>query len=267
MKKGMRMPPLVAILALILGACGTPPQVVTVSPSAPVAETAALSKAAAAVGAASRANEQNPAGLPKTAVSSELSVANAALPEPSAADAAAAQARVDLVLAGKLDEAQKAYAAAQTEAANLRAQVERERAENAATLKATFERLEREKNAAVQAAKDEAAREQRRLLNLIFHGVGGVLVLAGIGCFTFLSAVPFAGPRVGLGLIAAGAMSIGAGLAVNWALSNPWIVWLFVGLGGAVVLVVVGMALVNHWRDANQPAPAKPDPVVTGFSQ
>lgn len=239
MKTSLR---LVALLALAgcVSAPLPPPQV---SPTPPVVEATLASKVSAAIEGAKLANESNPDGLPKQAVERELKIASAPLPPPTATDLNAAIDRVELMIAGKLDEADKAYAMAQSEIMSLKEQLIKERAAAAIKLQSEINRLEKEKVDAVRAAKDEAEKEQRRLLNFIFHGCGALLVLVGVGCFTFLSSIPFLGPRIGLMLISAGAASIGAGIAVNWVLSHAWVLWIAIGVP---LLVAIAFAFVNH---------------------
>lgn len=250
---------LLSISSIFLGGCGhgfviTPSE----GPSALHAgalDDAAQSKAAAAVAAATLANEQNPAGNAQAATAGELSVASANLPVAKPEDAKESIERVQKALKGDLESARAEWAKARGEAVTLQAELAKAESdaklERAASAEA-FTRRQRELQDQIDGEKAKAERAQRRLLNIIFHGGGASLVLLGIGCFTFLSAVPFAGPRVGVAFIVAGAASIAAGVVANYALSNPWIVWLSVGVG-LLALVGVAIGYANHFWQKSAP--------------
>jgi hypothetical protein len=258
----------------LLGSCSHR----TVSPPAPIIVTGqaapsdakagklvddAASKVSASVRAAEHANALSAESPAKSAVAGELSVAHAILPEPSATDAGEALERVNAALRGDLVKAQTGWQAAAGEAAKLRADLtstqaaaQRERDEAAAQLNAReslwsakFTEIQKQADERVASAKAAAEAEQRHLLNIIFHGGGAILVLAGIACLTVLLSLPLAGPKVGCGLIAAGAFSISAGIAVNWMLAHPW-----VPIVGVCVPLFAALALAysNHWHAKTQ---------------
>lgn len=270
----------IAALCLLTGCLGpfrhkvTPPAPISISgvPAPSDAKASkiiddAASKVSASVRAAARANDANPDGAAKTATAGELSVAQSILPEPSAADAAAAFERVNNALRGDLTKAQAQWQQASGEAATLRANLassqaaaERERADAAAKLNAreaewsaTFQKLQADADARVVAAKAQAEAEQRRLLNWIFHGVGAACVVLGILSLTLLSSIPQLGSKIGWGLICAGVSSISFGIAVDWVLSHPWIPVVVIG---ALLLVCAVLFVANHWHHTNQPAKA-----------
>lgn len=210
----------------------------------------AQSKAAASVIAATVANEQNPPGPPQEATAAELSIAQAALPAPTAEDVAAALARTNAALAGDLDSARAAWKAAQSEAEQLRSRVaaleaaaEREKIKNEAEIL----KLQR----ALKDSEDAAFNAQRRMINWICIGGSALLFVGGIGCFTFLSSIPWLGPRIGLALLASGAGLIVFGVVANWILSHP--IWASV-IVGAPLLFAVGLAVSNHFHD-KRPTP------------
>lgn len=212
-------------------------------------EDKAASRAAASVQAAGVANASNPVGVPQEATAGELKVAASNLPSPAPEDASAALERVNKALRGDLEAARKDWEGAQSEAAQLQARLsaaeteaERERLAGAARL----ESIKADYEARIEKAMDEGDRQQQRLLNWIFVGGGGLLILAGVGCFTFLSGLPYVGPRIGLMLIAAGAATIAIGQAVRWVLDHPWVIW----AGIAVPLAAAAAFLVaNRWHD------------------
>lgn len=276
----MNIAPIVIGTCLLLSGCASPfhrihtpsPLTVTATPG-PSAERvdrlsqASQSKAAAATRAAQKANEQSTDSAPKTVVAGELSVVAANLPEPRAEDLVIALDRANAGLRGDLKTAQAGWNSAQSEAVQLRTQLSqaqldatKEREQSAAVQnareaqwKATFDKLQKEADERVRLAQEKAEQEQRHMLNWIFHGAGAVLVLLGVLCFTLFSSLPFAGPKVGMSLIAAGAASISAGIAVNWVLSHPWIMVIIIGvpLIGAAVL-----AYANHWHGTSVPKTA-----------
>lgn len=88
------------------------------------AQTAQLSHAAAAVGAAKFANQANPEGLPKTATAGELNVADANLPQAKPEDAREALARVNAALTGQLAAAQKAWQEAENQGNVLQSRID-----------------------------------------------------------------------------------------------------------------------------------------------
>lgn len=196
-----------------------------VAPEAP-SLGAAQSKAAAAVAAAQLANSHNPEGLPKEATDRELTVAAAALPAPEPADLTEANERVMLVLAGRLEDAAKRYAAAESEAARLRQQIERERAESEARIKQILADSERR----VKAAQEQAEREAYLRVVTVFAGIGGIIAVGGL-------ALALTGwNRMGVLGIPAGILIGGSGLL--WG--KPWFLWT---VGGGVILTCVAIGI------------------------
>jgi hypothetical protein len=137
-------------VAIMLAGCHSP----MASPETPAeakldsAQMKQLSAAAAAVDAANVANQANPDGLPKTAVSGELEVADANLPPASAADGKTALNRVNEALAGDLEKAHAGWAAAiqqgnilSSKVSDLEKQVAVERATAIAAQRKATERL------------------------------------------------------------------------------------------------------------------------------
>ena len=236
----------VAILWLLsLAGCMTQP---VAKPAAPMGSArvetisaAQGSKAAAAVQAAAAANASNPDGAPKQATAGELSVAAANLPQPTHADAAEALARANLALNGQLAEAERQWTAAKADAAKLaqdlaaaKTELASEQARSAKAIAALEKQL--------ADSKSEYLAAQRRYLNWGFHGIGILCILAGIGCFTFASTLPMAGPKLGFGLIATGAGMIAAGIAVAWVFAHLWVL----GIAAAVIAALGGIAYANH---------------------
>ncbi|MCM2276101.1 MAG: hypothetical protein NDI75_15035 [Candidatus Didemnitutus sp.] len=216
------------------------------------------SKAAAAVQAASTANEQNPDGNPKEAVRGELSVASANLPEPSDKDRVDALARANLALSGKLSDAEAKWAAARDEAAALRSRI----AELEQQVKREREEAARELQRQLQAARDEAQREaearERLVLTLIFFGTGALLLVGGVACGVLSAQIPMLGPRAATAIGAAGGLLICVGMLIRFVERlmdrHPGLFW--GGIVGAVALVAIALSLIyaNH-RHAKPSSP------------
>jgi hypothetical protein len=258
--------PLFFLLILLLSGCSLfRPAPIVITPQqgsaavrAEALDTAAQSRAAAAVSAAARANEANPAGAPRESTAGELGTAAANLPQPSPADLAAALSRVEAGLRGDLDSARRQWASAQGDAAGLRLQIvaaaaaaERERLASSASL----EKLKADFATQLTAERRRAEADQQRLLGWIFYGGGAVLVLLGIGCLTVFASLPIVGPRVAASLIAAGFASIACGRAVAWMLAHPWAIV----AGIAIPLAAAAaLAMANHHHHHASAAPAPP---------
>ena len=126
------------LLPLIIAACSlvgckhspaiiAPAPIVALAPPGPAAahsdaiDNARASRAAASVAAASVAVDHVAESPARTAATRELGVAAANLPAPAAEDSAAALARVNAALAGRLADVEKQWEAATKEAAESRA--------------------------------------------------------------------------------------------------------------------------------------------------
>lgn len=180
------------------------------------------------------AREANTAGKPSV-VEEELSVASSFLPKPTEGDLAYARQRSEKATPADYEK-QRAKAAEKQKAAeqawqNLEAQV----AASKAALAARDKRIEELTQEVVRVKKDAS---------------NNVWTMAGVGC-ALLGAVSmvFAGPKVGLPLLACGA-AIGAFPFVIESAYFPWI-------AGGFLLVCAGLGIWVVWdmaRDkVNQP--------------
>jgi outer membrane murein-binding lipoprotein Lpp len=129
---------------------------------------------------------------------------------------------------------------------NLKKDFEKARAQEAAEHRAELDRV-----------KLEAAQEERRLVSYIFFGAAALLGIAGVIVIMTASSVPMFGPKVGMGLLAAGAVSGVTGVGILALMKqldeHPWIIW----LGLVVILLLVGVAGAiaytnhQHHKDSN----------------
>ncbi len=103
-----------------------------------------------------------------------------------------------------------------------------------------------ELDAAVKKARDEAAAKERLLITSIFMGGGGLLVAAGVLCFFLAGSNPLLGPKVAIGLVAAGMLGIFTGVAVLQLMTHPNVVWWGLGIIVAVLAGVAGLMISNH---------------------
>lgn len=130
-----------------------------------------------------------------------------------------------------------------------------------ATLETQYKNaLEKERNDGAQALKDavnkakaDADAKQRTLITWIFFGGGGILLAAAALVLFLASSNPVFGPKVALGLGAAGAVSILTGIGVIQLLDHPAVVWW--GLGTVCVLLAgaAGLMFSNHFHAKETP--------------
>jgi hypothetical protein len=232
-----RLPSIAAcLIAVAVAGCRSesPPLIL---PGPVGSEAVSLSRSAAAVAAGREANRHNPEGLPRQAVDSELVVAAAGLPPPLPADLAAALARSNLVLQGRLEDASRRYAEAEGEMAQLREAAARERAEAAARMREELAK-----------ARSQAERESRRLVGLMFFGGALVSAVAGGLMLSVASGLPLVGPRVVAGAFALSAVLAGMGVTILQAMSRPWVVWAGLAAAVAVLVGTLALAYANHWH-------------------
>lgn len=212
------------------------------------------SVAAASVEAAKNANTNQPPAPATTFVDKELDVARKNLPAPDGDALLKAEQRRVEVFAGRLAEADKLYAAAQTEAQKLKSDNERLKAEGEAQKAKTAEahaallaadarfiaELERNKaanQAALDAANKKAADAEEKAKNerhkLIFRALLGL----GLACIAgaIAMAVLTNGAMLMKSLILAGGGAVCIGIAQ--IVSHPWFDAVF---GTCVGLAAVG---------------------------
>jgi hypothetical protein len=222
-----------AFLALASG-CGSVRTVV--APTVP-SEAPTMSRVAAAIGQAAIDNALNPPGHPREAVALHLRVAAAGMPAPFAKDLDAAASLSALVYAGKMDEALRRAAVAESEVAKLRGQVDVERAASAAKLAAEIARI-----------RSEADAKTRRLISFIFFGGSALSVAAGVLMLTVLSGVPIVGPKLIAGAFILAAILSATGIAILKAMDHPWIVWTGLAVAAAVLIALGVLAYANNWH-------------------
>lgn len=288
---------LLPLLCLALSGCTllpvpSTPAVVAPTGTATAAQLAALSKqndelkgqiadqnrlatnAAGAVYGAKNANQANPEGLPKEAVSSNLEEAESALPSVSAEEKLRRERDNARILAGELatvkaergqaisenQQLRAKVSAAETRLAELEREVaktkaagEKERAEAAAKLQRAFDEMEKRVAAADQRAADavdEVKKSALQRLGYVLLGLGVLFTL--IGAFQtyaivqtgLLSPGNFLKPLVWAG-------SAGFCFACYWTLNQPWFKWLVFGGAGAGA-IAVGLFLYAEWAEAKK---------------
>ena len=261
-------PPVVLLASVFLGGCNfsgrtpvlpAPPVVITPAPTEQELKEAKtreaqLSKASAAVGAAAFASEQLPPGNATEAVRGEVDVAAQNLPPPTEADRAEALARVAAALRGDLDTARKGWAAAQSEAQRLTAELTsaqeaaQKAREDAAALLQTREAEYAAKFAELKRIAEEAQRardqlraqiedENRQKLVRVLTWVTSGLLLAGILVLVLSQGTQW---RIGGGLLVSGFGLAGATRVINHWLF-PWACWI-------VAAVIVGAVGWSVWE-------------------
>lgn len=245
-------------VALVLSGCFSPkiPEIAKPVPDAPVpvaknpdaptradayadASDRAESKAAAAVQAAGKANDRNPDGKAKEAVSSELKIAGAFLSPPSEADRREADSRVGKALQGNLNP--KEIERLVGEASRL--QNEREKA---------WEAYEREKgiaSAALESAR--VANEERTKFLLALIGAG--LVIVGVVLAAFGSILP-AGRSIG-GVVAIGGFGL---IAMTFIVGSTYFVPVALGLAALAIVPFIVVAWNFALRLVRRPEPETP---------
>lgn len=252
-----------------------------------VAEAAVLSKVSASAGAIREINAGQPPGARTDGVANEADIILALAGEPVSADKFAASERARIVAEGKADAIAKAYAAAQTDAQQLRAKADAaqaalevatarlaaaqqaaaaEQAELQKKYQAALDKLAADGNArvaaAVKAGEDKARAEQNHWVTIIFFGLSAVCIAGGIVVLVTTTSIPMFGPKAGFALIGAGAGLAGLGIAItqlqNFLYNHPWVV------GATVATCLVGIALAgglmwaNHHHVTQTAAPAVP---------
>lgn len=245
------------VLAIaLMGGCfgGKPTPAPTNLPSSPKLENIEAQKASiisANAEAADVAADKIPDETVKASVKGPISVIRSFAGPATDKDRAEAMALVVKAQAGKLAEAQEGWAKARNDAdlknaeiSALKAKIEQEKA---------FAQAEMERR--LKEAGEKAASERKRLMTIIFFGLGALSVAGGVvimilAANPLYAANPLVGPKAGLAAIGAGLSLIGTGIAVNAierALDNhPWIV--AGGAGVAAVLAVAAGAFIyaNH---------------------
>jgi hypothetical protein len=259
----MRLAFAILLMALLGPSCShvpkaPPPSDVKSSAPLRAASTEQQSKAAAAIGAAAFANDQNQAGAAKEATAGELSVATANLPPPADKDKVEALARANAALAGKLDEAQQKWELARADGAarlgriaQLEAQVEAER-------KAAAIEMQRQLQAARDEERRKAEAEQRRIIAWIFYGGAFLLTVAAAVVLGTSQYVPFFGPKLAICLGIGAAASAALGAALNEILANPWIIRVLIGVVVAAVAGAVALGIANHHHHVDSRNPGTP---------
>lgn len=103
-------------------------------------------------------------------------------------------------------------------------------------------------NAAIAEARQKAEAHERTLITSIFFGGGFLLLAAGALVFFLMGSNPIFGPKVGIGLGAAGALSIGTGIAILQLLNHPNVIWWGLGIITAILATTAGIMLSNHYH-------------------
>jgi len=212
--------------------------------------------AAAAVWAATNANESNPMGLPREATAAQLEEAAKALPTVSDARKAEKLAQNARILAGELAavkaemgqkaneiaalQAQKAesdrrVAELASQLAAVTAVAEKERAEAGERLQKQFNDMTRRITAAQEETnrvRDAERKSMLRKLGYVLLGLGAALTLAGAG-------IAFVTKGLEWQRAAIAATFGGFCFALYWTMNQPWFKWLVV----AVAACAVGAAI------------------------
>lgn len=240
----------------LLGGCfgGKPAPTPTNLPSSPKLENVEAQKASkisANAEAADVAADKIADESVKASVKGPISVVRSLAGPATDKDRADALALVVKAQSGKLVEAQDGWAKARNDAdlknaeiAALKTKIEQEKASAAAEMERRL-----------KEAGEKAASERKRLMTIIFFGLGALGVAGGVVIMVLsanpvYAANPLVGPKAGFAAIGAGLSLIGTGIAVNAiekALDNhPWIV--ASGAGIAAVLAVAAGAFIyaNH---------------------
>jgi len=272
--------------ASVIPSCQTVPQKIVVAPTGPATQkreeasaatastqtlvdasnAARLSKAAASFGAISEVTI-NPSTVKEDAAHQEASNGLSSLGvQPSDADKAAALERVNLIVTGQKDAAEKAYADAKKESeerlvtlASLQEQLAASKAEEAKAQIAA--QAERESSAAkVQSAIDamrqsyesqlQATRDAERTKQVRYLNMGGLVSLLVFGL-----AVGFGGlPGLKVGWIFALLSVVCFGLAQ--IVAQWWFMWAVLGACIAVLIALAVWAYI-HYKQGNLKAAAE----------
>jgi hypothetical protein len=218
---------------------------------------AQISKASAAVGAAAFAGEQLPPSNAAEAVRGEVGVAAQSLPAPTEADRAEALARVAAALRGDLDTARKGWAAAQSEAQRLTAELataqqaaQRARDDAAALLQtreaeyaarfAELKRIAEDAQRARDRLRDQIEDENRQKLVRTLTWITSGLLVAGILVLVLSHGTQW---QIGGGLLLGGFGLAGVTRILNhWFL--PWACWIV----AAILVGAIGWSVWENWK-------------------
>ncbi len=229
-----------------------PPTNVASAPALGDAEKSRLSQIGAHAEAAEIANAKQPSGPVTSAVAGPISVIRKLAGPATDEDRATALALVNQALSGKLAEAETGWASAINNAsvlnariADLERKVEAERTAAAAEL---ARRLDEEHR--------RAALEERRMIGWIFYGGAALCLALGATAFSLIGSVPIIGPNVARGLLLTGVCLAVSGVAINQLLAHPWVVWVSLGTGVAVLIGTAALMYANHHHH-QEPTEAK----------
>jgi hypothetical protein len=203
------------------------------------------SKIAAYAEATEIANQSNPEGPAKEAVSESNSVVRSLAGPAREIDRKEAFSLVEKALSGQLDQAREMGAKARNEAIGLRSELD--------ALKKTRE-AERSEAAIRQQQAIDAA--HRKWQTFIFFGGGALGVLLGVGCLILISnpataiSYAFLGPKLGWACIGGGLILISLGIAVN-AIEraidrHPVAFSITLGLAITLGIVAATLTYANH---------------------
>lgn len=244
-----------------------PPTNVASAPALSDATAVRLSKAAAAVQAASAGNDQSSDDKTKPAVAGELSVAAANLPAPKADDSAEAMARVNAALSGDLVKAQAGWTKALGDAASLsaklvelEAQVQKERSNAAAEIARQLAAKDAEIAAANDKAKHDADAKLNFWLQIGCFGGCALCFIVAVASLQLAATVPFFGPMITRCAAVAGGILLALGLIIRsvdrFVDQHPQ---LFAGAlitVGVAAIAALALAYANHRHSL--PASAAP---------
>lgn len=141
-------------------------------------------------------------------------------------------------------EVQWSKVAADNEA--LKAKVAKLEADHQAALEKEHSDAEARLKAVVQQARLDAEARERKFITWIFMGGGAALLAAAALVLFIMGSNPMFGPKVAMGLGAAGALSIGTGIAILQLLSHPNVIWWGLGIIVAALAVTAGLMISNQ---------------------
>lgn len=228
-----------------------PPANVKSAPALGTANTEALSQAAAFVVAGREANQSNPEGAARDAVEGSLATAGSFLPAPGPKHLSFARSQAQAALAGRLADAQAAWALAQQSGDALRQRITALEKQVAAEREAAAVELQNQ----LSKAQRDADNRQRAIITYILFGSSVLCIIAAVVVANFASVVPQFGPRAALGFGVAGGVLFGLGMAMRiverMMTEHPLVFW--GSLLGVVVALVVAASLIysNHHRSVD----------------
>jgi hypothetical protein len=233
-----------------------PPVNVASAPALAESEKSRLSLIGAHAEAGEVANAKQPPGLITQAVAGPLSVIRQLAGPASDKDRAAALALVNAALTGRVAESEAGWMQARADATALTERLKTLEAQVAAERIAAATELKRQLEQARDEARAKAAAAERSMIGWIFYGGAALCLALGATAFSLIGSVPIIGPNVARGLLLTGVCLGFAGVAINQLLAHPWVVWVSLGSGVAVLIGTAALMYANHHHA--QSAEAKP---------